>query len=223
MMRFPHRYFTLAYAALATLAGTAAAEPAPLSPYGAYWGIYGGQNDLDRLHVRVAYPSGTASTGHADLQHGSHVGVQIGRRGAHWRHELEFEAGDFRLRHLAVGPINADADARGHYQAAFANGYYTARLGDAIDAFAGAGIGWGRASLPHLKLKSACTCLRAASNSGAAWQLRAGLAYHVTPLSDLAIQYTRLRLPGPETAGPPAVQYERLGFGAWTLGWRSRF
>ena len=223
MMRFPRSFSTLAFAALATLAGTAAADPAPLSPYGAYWGIHGGQNDLDRLAMRIAHPGGTAYDGRADLRHGSHVGVQIGRRGGYFRHEFEFETGDFRMRHIAAGPIDTDVDARGRYRAAFANGYVTAHPASAFEAFAGAGIGWGRASLPHLKLKNACTCFRAASKDGADWQVRAGLAYHVTPLSDLAVQYTRLHLPGPETAGPPAVHDERLDFGAWTLGWTSRF
>jgi opacity protein-like surface antigen len=217
----------LAALLLSPLSLASAASPAPDPDAGAasgdYWGVHGGKNDLDRLDLRAVYASGTAYNGHADLSHGSHVGVQLGRRSAHARYELEFEAGDFRVRHLAVGPISADIDARGHYQAAFANIYRTERLGAAVGAFAGAGIGWGRTSLPHLVMKSACTCYGAASDSGFAWQLRAGLAYRVSDLSEVSLQYTRLRLPGAETAGPPAVHYARLGVNAWSLGWTSRF
>lgn len=212
---------------LSFLAFTAAsAAAAPSLPSGAsddYWGIHGGQNDLDRLNLRAVYALGTAYDGHADLQHGSHVGVQFGRRVEHARYELEFEAGDFRVRHLAVGPISADVAARGHYQAAFANVYGTGRLNDSLGAFAGAGIGWGRSSLPHLAMKSTCTCYGAASGNGFAWQLRGGVSYRVSEASDVSLMATRLYLPGAETAGPPAVHYAHLDFNAWSLGWTSRF
>lgn len=206
--------------ALALLPSLAGATP---DTAGDYWGVHLGQNDLDRLDARAVYASGTTYHGHVDLDSGPHGGVQLGRRDGHLRYELEYEAGRFSVRHLSMGPINADLDARGRYQAAFANLYRTERLSDSVGAFAGAGIGWGRASMPHLVLKSACTCYGAAAKDGFAWQLRAGLSYRVSDASEVALQFTKLHLPGPEVAGPPAVQYEHLGFGAWSLGWTSRF
>ena len=64
-------------------------------------------------------------------------------------------------------------------------------------------------------LKNACTCLRTTAKNRIAPQVRAGLAHHVALTSVVARQYTCLHLP--ETPGPAAVRYERLGFGAWSL------
>jgi len=221
MTRFSRNAALLLSLSLPFLAAHAGADPAV--PSHDYWGVHGGQNDLDRLGVHARYASSTRYDGHVDLQHGAHVGVQLGRSSAQARYEVEFETGDFSARHLTAGPINADVHGRGHYQAAFANVYGTAHLSERLDAFAGIGAGWGHVEVPHLVLKNACTCFGKSTKDGGAWQARVGLAWQVSPASDVDLQYTRLGLPGAETDGPPAVQYNRLGFGAWTLGWRSRF
>lgn len=197
--------------------------PALADPPSNYWGAHAGGNDLGELHARVVYSSGTVYDGKADLARGPHAGVQLGRSSGHARYELEYETGRLRLTHLAVGPISAGVDARGKYQAAFANVYRTVRFSDKLTGFAGAGIGWGRMSLPHLVLHSACTCYGPSSGDGFAWQVRSGLGYRVTDSAQLVLQATWLNLPGPHTDGPPSVHYQRTGFGAWSLGWLQQF
>ncbi|VXC53015.1 outer membrane protein [Massilia sp. 9I] len=113
--------------------------------------------------------------------------------------------------------------AQGRYQALFANAYRLEQLSESIDGFAGAGIGWGRATMPRVGLGDGCSCFGPASKSGFAWQLRAGLGYRVSAGSSVSLQYTWLALPRPEADGLPRVRYERMRFGALTLGYSFQF
>jgi opacity protein-like surface antigen len=214
------KQLTLAAAALLTLSAQAAeTNTDPVR----YWGVHGGVNTLDQMHARVDFGAGTPFDGQADLARGLHGGLMAGRQTEHARYELEYEFGRFKVEHLTLGPVSQPADAHGSYQALFANAYRTEELADAIDAFAGAGIGWGRMKLPRLGLGETCACFGPASKSGFAWQLRAGLAYRVSSKAAVSLQYSWLNLPAPEADGPPAVAYERKRFGALTLGYARQF
>jgi opacity protein-like surface antigen len=188
-----------------------------------YWGIHGGVNTLDQLRARVDFGAGTPMEGQADLRRGLHGGLMAGRQTEHARYELEYEFGRFKVEHLSLGPVSQAANGKGDYQALFANAYRTEELIDDIDAFAGAGIGWGRMKLPRLGLGETCNCFGPASKSGFAWQLRAGMDYRVSSKAAVTLQYTLLKLPRPEAGGPPSVVYERKGFGALTLGYTRQF
>jgi opacity protein-like surface antigen len=196
----------------------AAAEPGA-----SYFGAHLGMNELGQLGVRVDLGPGKVYDGAATLSNGTHGGLLVGRRSAHARYEFELESGSFRLTHLKAGPVDADANAHGSYAAAFANVYRTARLGDTLEAFAGAGAGWGRIKLHRLGLLHACTCFGPAAKDGFAWQLRGGLDYRLNDTASLGLQYSWLHLQALEAAGPPNVRYERKGIQAWSLAWLQRF
>jgi opacity protein-like surface antigen len=214
----------LAAAALLALQAQAAESGQdPRSEPVNYWGIHGGVNTLDELRARVDFGAGPPFEGRADLDRGLHGGLMAGRQTEHARYELEYEFGRFKVEHLSLGPVSQAADAHGDYQALFANAYRTEQLAEAIDAFAGAGIGWGRMKLPRLGLGDTCNCFGPASKSGFAWQLRAGLNYRISDKAAVALQYTWLNLPRPEAGGPPSIAYERKRFGAFTLGYTRQF
>jgi opacity protein-like surface antigen len=221
------KQLTLAASALLALSAQAAqaAQPDtdPRTEPVNYWGLHGGVNTLDQLRARVDFGAGTPFEGKADLNRGLHGGLMAGRQYEHSRYELEYEFGRFKVEHLTLGPVSQPADGRGSYQALFANAYRTEQLADAIDAFAGAGIGWGRMKLPRLGLGETCNCFGPASKSGFAWQLRAGLDYHVSEKAAVALQYTWLNLPRLDADGPPAIAYDRKRFGALTLAYSRQF
>lgn len=205
-------------AAVALLALQAnAAEPVN------YWGVHLGANSLDEMRARIDFGAGTPIEGRATLDRGVHGGLMAGRQYEHARYELEFETGRFKVERLALGPVSEPADARGRYQAVFANAYRTDRLTESVDSFFGAGIGWGRIKLPRLGLGADCDCFGPASKSGFAWQLRAGLGYRVSDQARMTLQYSWLNLPRPEAGGPPAIRYERKRLGALTLGYARQF
>lgn len=188
-----------------------------------FWGVHAGANTLDEMRAQVDFGAGTPLGGTADLGRGLHGGLVMGRQGEHWRYELEYEAGRFKVEHLRLGQVSQAADAHGRYHALFANGYRTDRLTQSLDSFVGGGIGWGRIKLPRLGLGANCDCFGPASRSGFAWQLRAGLGYRVSPQASVTLQYTWLSLPRPEAGGPPAIRYERERFGALSLGYARQF
>ncbi|WEF31940.1 outer membrane protein [Pseudoduganella chitinolytica] len=166
---------------------------------------------------------GTPLDGRAELKRGLHGGLQLGRQSGHGRYEVEYVRGRIRVERLTLAPLSEAVDARGHYEAVFANVYRADQLTAALDSFVGGGIGWGRVKLPQLNLGEACACFGPASKSGFAWQLRAGLAYRLTVNDRIALQYSWLNLPKPARDGEPAVQYDRRRFGALTLGYLRQF
>lgn len=211
--------------AAATLLAAQAAQagPPPSSDPVPYWGVHAGLNTLKAWDARVDFGFGTPRSGRADLDRGAHGGLVFGRQSEHLRYELEYETGRIEVERLTLDPLSQAVDGKGRYHALFANAYRTDRLSERIDAFAGAGIGWGRVALPLLGLGTNCDCFGPAENSGFAWQLRAGLGYRVSALSNVSLQYTWLSLPRPEAEGPPGIRYERQRFGALTLGYSRRF
>lgn len=206
---------TAAAALLCTQAGAAYAVP--------YWGVHAGVNTPKSWNAQVDYGAGPV-TAHLDLDRGPHAGLMVGRQTTHARFELEYEAGRIKTERLTIGPRSAAVDARGRYQALFANAYRVEQMSESIDAFVGAGIGWGRATMPRVGLGDGCSCFGPASKKGFAWQLRAGLGYRVTAQSSVSLQYTWLALPRPEADGRlPTVRYDRKTLGAVTLGYSMQF
>ncbi|MCC2956719.1 porin family protein [Massilia sp. IC2-477] len=188
-----------------------------------YWGAHAGVNTPTSWNAQVDYGAGSLATARLDLDRGAHAGLVLGRQSGHARYELEYEAGRMKTKRLTIGPRSAALGARGRYQALFANVYRVEQLNESIDAFVGAGIGWGRATMPRVGLGDGCSCFGPASKSGFAWQLRAGLGYRVSAQSSVSLQTTWLALPRPEAEGPPAVRYARKRFGALTLGYSRQF
>lgn len=208
--------------------GMTAAAALPCTQAGAadavrYWGAHAGVNTPTSWNAQVDYGSGRPVTARLDLDRGAHGGLMLGHQSGQARYELEVEAGRIETERLTIGPRSAALGAHGRYRALFANAYGVAQLGASVDGFAGAGIGWGRATMPRVGLGDGCSCFGPASKSGFAWQLRAGLGYRVSAQSSVALQYTWLALPRPQADGLPRVRYDRKGFGAVTLGYRRQF
>ncbi|MGG7604492.1 outer membrane protein [Massilia sp. BKSP1R2A-1] len=202
-------------ALMATQAG--AADPVR------YWGAHAGVNTLKHMDARVDFGFGTPIGGRADLDRGVHGGLMVGRQSEHLRYELEYETGRIEVERLTLAPLSEAVSGKGRYHALFANAYRTDRLTESVDSFVGGGIGWGRVKLPQLGLGATCNCFGPADKSGFAWQLRAGLSYRLSEVSNVALQYTWLSLPRPDAEGPPGIQYERKRFGAVTLGYSRQF
>ncbi|WUR13370.1 hypothetical protein E7V67_027420 [[Empedobacter] haloabium] len=218
-----HRYIRLTAALAAGWLALGTASAANSDTPVNYAGAHLGANTLRDWHARVDFGFGTALDGQAELKRGVHGGLQFGRQAGHGRYEVEYERGRIRVERLTLAPLSEQVAGSGHYEALFANVYRTDRLGTALDSFIGGGIGWGRVKLPQLNLGETCACFGPASKSGFAWQLRAGLAYRLTAVDSIALQYTWLNLPKPARAGEPSVQYERRRFGALTLGYLRQF
>jgi opacity protein-like surface antigen len=206
---------TAAATLLYTQAGAAAAAP--------YWGVHAGVNTAKSWNAQVDYGSGRPVTAHLDLDRGPHGGLMVGRQSDHARYELEYEAGRIKTKRLTIGPRSAAVGAHGRYQALLANAYRVEQLGESVDGFVGAGIGWGRASMPRVGLGDGCSCFGPASKSGFVWQLRAGLGYRVSAASSVSLQYTWLALPRPEADKVPRVRYDAKRIGAITLGYSHQF
>jgi opacity protein-like surface antigen len=202
-------------ALMATQAG--AADPVR------YWGVHAGVNTLKHMDAQVDFGFGTPIGGRADLDRGAHGGLVVGRQSEHLRYELEYETGRIEVERLTLAPLSEAVSGKGRYHALFANAYRTDRLTESVDSFVGGGIGWGRVKLPQLGLGATCNCFGPADKSGFAWQLRAGLSYRLSEVSNVALQYTWLSLPRPDAEGPPGIQYERKRFGAVTLGYSRQF
>lgn len=209
--------FGAAAAAALLAAQASAADPVR------YWGAHAGMNTLKDWNAQVDFGFGTPLTGRADLDRGVHGGLMVGRQSEHARYELEYETGRIKVERLTLDPLSESVNGKGRYHALFANAYRTDRLTESVDSFVGGGIGWGRVKLPQLGLGQNCNCFGPASKSGFAWQLRAGLAYRLSEVSNVSLQYTWLSLPRPESEGPPGIRYDRERFGAVTLGYSRQF
>lgn len=216
LTQWPARLGMIAAAAL-PCAQAGAADPAY------YWGAHGGVNTLKTWTAQVDYGSGTPVTARLDLDGGAHGGLMVGRQSGHARYELEYEAGRMELERLTIGPRSAALSNQGRYHALFANAYRTHRLSESVDSFAGAGLGWGRVTMPRVGLGDGCSCFGPAFKRGFAWQLRAGLGYRLSDRASLSLNYTWLSLPRPEAEGLPKVRYDRKRFGAITLGYSMQF
>jgi opacity protein-like surface antigen len=188
-----------------------------------YWGASLGVNTLKNWDAQIDFGTGTPFTGTMELERGLHGGLIVGRQSDHLRYELEYEAGRMKVTRLTLDPLSEAVDAKGRYQALFANAFRTDRLSESFDSFIGGGIGWGRVKLPLLGLGETCKCFGPAEKSGFAWQLRAGLSYRLASQDSISLQYTWLNLPKPEGDGPPAIEYAKRRFGAVTLVYMRQF
>jgi opacity protein-like surface antigen len=205
-------------AALAALAGV----PAQAETVN-YWAVQLGSNTVRDWNAKVDFGFGTPVAGRADLDRGLHGGLALGRQSQHLRYELEYQQGRFDIERLTLGAVSQAVDASGRYQALMGNAYRTDRLSQSVDSFIGAGIGWGRVRLPRLALSASCDCFGPASDKGFAWQLRAGLAYRLSPTAALSLQLTRMDLPSPQRGGAPGVAYEDRHFNTVTLGYARQY
>lgn len=207
---------------LVLLAATLAAAQASAAEPVQYWGVHAGVNTLKSLDAKIDFGTGASLPGQVGLERGLHGGLLVGRQKDQMRYEIEYQTGRFDIERLTLASLSQGVDAEGRYQAVFGNVLRTEQVSDSMDGFIGAGIGWGKVTLPLLGLGN-CKCFGPAKKSGFAWQLRTGLGYRLGEHHSVALQYTWLNMPEPESDGPPAIRYERRRFGAFTLGYTRQF
>lgn len=181
-----------------------------------------GANNLDDWPATVDF-GGVKSNGQLGLERGSHAGLMVGRESEHARLELEFVHGRIKVDSIELGGLRETAGARGKYDAVLANVYRHDALTARLRAFAGIGVGWGRAELPLLRFSSGCECLGPAVRSGTAYQARLGLGYQPSTGHAFSIQYSHLSLIGPRRGGIPSVEYGRRSFGIFSAAYTHYF
>lgn len=197
----------------------AASQPAAPANYA---GVHIGQNNLSSWPAEVNF-GGVSAQGHLSLNDSTHGGLMIGRQTENARFELEYQQGRIDISSVQVGPVSQGADARGKYQVIMLNAYRTFVLRPNLNAYVGAGVGWGSVKLPSLPPVSGCNCFPAASDKDLALQARAGAEYLVAAGHGIFLQYTALRLPGANSGGVPSVSYSRRTIGAVGVGYRATF
>lgn len=187
---------------------------------GYYLNLHAGYNNLDNWPATVDLGGGVNVDGKLKLDSGPHFGVAVGRQTENARFELEYQQGSFDLAGIQLGPVSQDASGTGHYKALTANAYRTYAFDANWLAFAGLGLGFGRVELPAAGFSSGCNCFAAASKDGLVLLGRIGLEYRFNAQHNAAVQYTWLRMPGPQSGGSPSVSYPRENIGVLGLGYR---
>ncbi len=187
-----------------------------------YMAVHVGANTLDDWPATVDF-GGVKSEGLLGLERGNHAGLTVGRESEHARFELEFVHGRIKVDTIELSGVREPGAARGKYDVVLANIYRHDALTSSLRAFAGIGVGWGRAELPLLRFSSGCECLGPASRSGAAYQARVGLAYQPSQGHAVSVQYSHLSLVGPRRGGTPSVEYGRRSFGALSAAYTHYF
>ena len=206
-------------AAMALLPAAAlAAEPAN------YAGAHLGASNLDNWPVTVDFGAGVSANGNLATDSSWHGGFFIGRQTQNARFEVEYERGRVDIGGASLGLVGAAAGGgTGHYQALLLNAYRTHEFNPKLNGYAGIGIGVGAVSLPALAPLTACNCFRGASNTELALQARLGAEYQADGGHRVFVQYTWLRLSGPDSGGVPAANYSNKTIGSVSAGYRKLF
>ena len=197
--------------------GPVAAQTRPAT----YVGVHLGAHDLDRWPGRVDF-GGPTSDGHLSLDAGGIGGLLVGRQYGAMRYELEYQHGRFDVEGASLGGLSGASSGSGHFNLLTLGAYWTAPLGPRVTGFAGGAVGAARVSLPSAGF-TGCNCFAAASRSGWAAQLRAGVDYEIATGTQVFGQFTALQLPGPRGGSAPSVSYDRRTVLALGIGLRRAF
>ncbi len=194
-----------------------AADPAP------YVMLHLGANHLSSWPATVNFGAGVTANGQVNLDGGVHGGLAIGRQTENARFEAEYQHGKFDVTRQTLGTLTQAASGSGHYDALTANAYRTFAINTKLSAFAGAGIGWGRVSMPQGPRIGSCNCFPAASKGGLLYQARLGADYDMGNGHHLMAQYTWISLPRSTSGGAPSVSYPRRGVNVLSAAYRKTF
>lgn len=185
-----------------------------------YLAIHGGVNNLDSWPATVSLGPSVSTDGNLKLDYGLHFGLAAGRQTENARFELEYQQGSFGVTDIQLGPVSESVSGTGHYKALTANAYRTYAFDEQWSGYAGLGIGFGSVDLPAASFSSGCHCFAAASKDGLVLLGRLGIEYRFNSHHNAALQYTWLRVPGPQSGGSPSVSYPRETIGIIGLGYR---
>jgi opacity protein-like surface antigen len=193
----------------------AAAQP------GNYAAGHLGANHADHWSGTVDFGAGVKVPGSLDLDPGLHLGAIVGKQTENARFDLEWQHGRFDVSGAFLGGVSNQASGSGHYDALTVNAYRLFALSPRWTAFAGAGIGWGRASLPRVSV-GACNCFPASSKGGFAYQVRVGADYELSQGNQVFAQLGWLSLAKID-GGSPGVSYSRREVPNVGIGYRKAF
>lgn len=207
--------------ALAAFAFSAA--PVGAAEPGTYIGFQGGVNGLNNWGATVSLGRGINVPGNLSLDSGGHLGIFAGRQTQNARYEVEYQAGNFDITDIRLGPVRQAVSSSGRYKALTFNAYRTHELTESVAVFAGLGIGWGSASLPQLGFTGGCNCFAAASESGFSYLGRIGLEYRLQERHHAFVQFTSLHLPKLSSGASPGASYARKSVGIGAVGYRFLF
>jgi len=188
-----------------------------------YAGGHVGQNDLDHYDANVNFGGPVTTPGSLRLDKGLHFGLQVGRRTEKARFEVEYQHGRSNVEGVTLAAFSQAAGGRVRYNAFTFNAYRMFEINRQIEAFIGAGIGYGSVTLPTVGPIAGCNCFPGTSDNGFVWQLRLGADYEIRPMHTLTLQYTWLHLPSVSSGGTPGVNYSSKTLGAWGIGYRAGF
>jgi opacity protein-like surface antigen len=189
-----------------------------------YIGFQAGVYNLDSWDGKVNLGSEIVLNGNLEIDKQFQAGVFLGREYEKARYELEYGRGNFDITDVRLGRIDQAISSSGNYRAWTFNAYRTAEITDHFSGFAGLGIGWGRAELPKIDSDSNCDCMDAAAETGFAYQGRVGIEYQPSEKHNLFVQYTWLKIHGPQSEGSDTgVSYSEKTLGIVGAGYRYFF
>lgn len=189
------------------------------------------------LHVDLGGP--VSLTGQVHYDSGLSGALALGRQS--WtefkegspvpvRLELEGWRGSVNRRSVDLGVLQVRPDDKLRANALFLNGWIRVHRGEDMDAqrqalwslWLGAGTGYASVKYPEAAAIAGCNCLRAASQNGAAWQLKLSLERQLSERTRLLAQLGQVYLPAVKTTGDlvPQTAYARLQGPTLSLGVR---
>jgi opacity protein-like surface antigen len=206
----------------AALAQQSAEEEFPFT----YLGVQLGVHDVDQWPARISLGNGVDFEGGVSLEEDLAWGLQLGREYENSRYELEYQRGDYAVDMINLNSLTEDVlGGEGKYEALMLNALRLHDFSERLTAYAGLGIGLGRAILPAQGFAGGCQCFPKAEDSGFLWQARLGVEYRIGERSRLGLHYSRLfDMSGPlEEDGIPSIAYSKRDIDTLALSLRWEF
>ena len=172
-----------------------------------------------------------------DLNSGFNGELAAGYRGQSFRSDLSIGYSNFanqlqtvNLSSPFLSPVTASTPGVGNVSlfTVMANGYLDFKIRNRYGAisrwspYLGAGIGLGILNSPGCSLPN-CTLFDSGSDSGIAYQFKAGISYRTNETSRLFMELGYLGVTGISVGGGNSVNYDPLAIWRLNLGWRQSF
>lgn len=173
-----------------------------------------------------------------DLDTGFNGELAAGYRGRNFRSDLSVGYSNFANQLQTVklsspflpGGVSASTPGSGNVSlfTVMANGYYDFKIRDRYGAisrwspYLGAGIGLGTLNSPGCSLPN-CNLFSSGSDSGFAYQFKAGISYRTNETSRLFLELSYLGITGTSIGNGNSVDYDPFGVFRVNLGWRQSF
>lgn len=234
MNRYTHTS-RLAAALLLTLAGASAHAQTADEP-ALYANITLGQSvAVAGGDARVDFGSGVSAAGTIAYDNGAAGSLAFGREfisenkddneePKHYRLEGELWAGRVQRASMVVNDTPVTRRDAINAQALFVNGLVRFFNGEHYRGWLGAGIGWGRVSVPSAQdAFEGCNCFGEKIVTGLAYRVKLQVQRDLTESTKLFAEVGYIRLPAGSTGSSPSTHYGALGVTAVGIGLEKRF